>query len=91
MYTIQKTNRFLRDYKRLCKRNYNIEKLRIALELLQANGELPEVYLDHPLKGRYQGFRECHIEPDWLLVYDRNRARQVITLARTGSHSDLFD
>ena len=53
--------------------------------------KLDEKYLDHPLSGNYAGFRECHILPDWLLIYAINHGQLLLTVTRTGSHSDLFD
>jgi mRNA interferase YafQ len=89
-YEIERTSQFKKDFKLALKRNCDIEKLRTAITIL-ANGEsLPEEYLDHPLRGTYSGYRECHIEPDWLLVYKITESVLVLTLYRTGSHSDLF-
>ncbi|WP_210766826.1 type II toxin-antitoxin system YafQ family toxin [Streptococcus sp. NLN64] len=61
-----------------------------VLSKLQQEIELDKKYLDHPLKGNYQGFRECHIEPDWLLIYAIDRGHLILTATRTGNHSDLF-
>ena len=89
-YEIQKTSQFKKDFKVALKRNCDIEKLRNIITIL-ANGEaLPESCLDHPLKGTYSGYRECHVEPDWLLVYKITESVLVLTLYRTGKHSDLF-
>ena len=52
---------------------------------------LPERYSDHPLSGEYSGFRDCHIEPDWVLIYKTEKRRLLLVLSRTGAHSDLFD
>ena len=89
-YEIQRTSQFKKDFKLALKRNCNIEKLQMVITIL-ADGELlPEVYCDHPLKGEYAGYRECHVEPDWLLVYKITESVLVLTLYRTGSHNDLF-
>lgn len=89
-YEIQRTAQFKKDFKLALKRNCNIEKLQEIITIL-ANGEtLPESCYDHPLRGDYGGYRECHIEPDWLLVYKITESVLVLTLYRTGNHSDLF-
>ena len=89
-YQIQRTAQFKKDFKLALKRNCDIEKLQNIITIL-ANGEaLPEACFDHPLKGDYSGYRECHIEPDWLLVYKITESVLILTLYRTGSHSDLF-
>lgn len=89
-YEIQKTSQFKKDFKLALKRNCDIKKLQNIITIL-ANGEtLPESCYDHPLKGNYSGYRKCHIEPDWLLVYKITDNVLILTLYRTGSHSDLF-
>ncbi|MCI6652006.1 MAG: type II toxin-antitoxin system YafQ family toxin [Ruminococcus sp.] len=84
------TTKFKKDYKLAIKRGYPIELLDNAIRLLAKNGSLPESYNDHSLSGNWKGFRECHIEPDWLLVYSIQNNVLTLTLARTGTHSDLF-
>jgi len=89
-YTVKWTTKFKKDYKLALKRNLDIEKLQNIVEKL-ANGEkLPDENYDHPLGGNWAGHRECHIESDWLLVYFYEKDVLVLTLARTGTHSDLF-
>ncbi|MGM9937698.1 MAG: type II toxin-antitoxin system YafQ family toxin [Candidatus Ornithomonoglobus sp.] len=89
-YEIQRTSQFKKDFKLALKRNCDIEKLQNVIAIL-ANGEaLPASCYDHPLKGDYNGYRECHVEPDWLLVYKITESVLLLTLYRTGSHSDLF-
>ena len=89
-YEIQKTTQFKKDFKLALKRNCDIKKLQNIITIL-ANGEqLPESCYDHPLKGDYSGYRECHVEPDWLLVYKITESVLILTLYRIGSHSDLF-
>ncbi len=81
---------FKKDYKRIIKRGYNIKLLEDIIQKL-ANGEqLPEKNKDHPLGGDYTGCRECHITPDWLLIYEIDNEELILYLTRTGSHSDLF-
>lgn len=84
------TKQFKKDYKRAMKRGRDIDLLDDTITKL-ANGEgLPEAMHDHELAGSWGGNRECHIQPDWLLVYRIENDVLVLTLARTGSHSDLF-
>lgn len=83
-----RSSQFKRDVKRLKKRGKDMAKLRELLALLIRQEPLPELYKDHPLNGNWKGFRDVHIEPDWLLLY-RVEADQL-QLARTGSHADLF-
>ena len=89
-YKIRRTSQFKKDYKRSIKRGLDINKLDKAIELLGKNGFLPLEYNDHPLVGNKKGLRECHIEPDWLLVYEINHGVLVLVLTSTGTHSDLF-
>lgn len=86
------TGQFKRDYKLAIKRGFNPEKLEEVVSLLCSGGTLPAVYKDHPLVNsrNYKGMRECHIEPDWLLVYKIRKDILVLQLIRTGTHSDLF-
>lgn len=89
-YTIKATTRFEKDVKQAQKRGKDLDKLFYVIEKL-ANGEkLEECYRDHSLVGLYKGCRECHIEPDWLLVYEIFEDVLILSLVRTGSHSDLF-
>lgn len=85
------TSQFKRDYKRVKKRGLNIDELRTVLDKLCAEKPLEERYRDHALVGRYAGFRECHIRPDWLLVYATDRGKLILVASRTGTHADLFD
>ena len=82
------TKRFEKDWKRLQKRGKPKQKLKIVLGMLINKKLLSKKYRDHKLIGNYQGRRECHIEPDWLLIYKITKLR--IIFERTGSHSDLF-
>jgi mRNA interferase YafQ len=88
MKTIRRTSQFKRDVKRMQRQGREVEKLKRVLGAL-VNGEpLAAKHRDHVLVGQYKGTRECHIEPDWLLIYELGEAE--IVLIRTGSHSDLF-
>ncbi len=90
MYLIRTTTRFQKDLKRIEKRGYNISLLTDIIKKL-ANGEtLPEKNKDHNLTGDFQGCRECHITPDWLLIYEISDNELILYLTRTGTHSDLF-
>lgn len=83
-----RSGQFKRDVKRLEKRGKDMSKLRALLLLLIAGKPLPPTYLDHPLKGDWKGYRDAHIEPDWLLIY--RTTGDELYLARTGTHADLF-
>lgn len=90
MLTIKYHTMFKKDFKRIKKRGYDISRLEKIVELLAKEVPLPEQFKDHNLSGNYNGFRECHIAPDWLLIYQVNNNELVLVLSRTGSHSDLF-
>lgn len=89
-YRVRPTTQFRRDLKLMVKRGYDPELLAAVVRRLAAGEALPEKYRDHPLQGEYRGCRECHITPDWLLVYETDGAELYLYLTRTGSHSDLF-
>ena len=89
-YTVKPTTQFKKDYKRAMKRGLKIELLERIVELLAMGEALPEKNRDHELSGNWDGHRECHIQPDWLLVYRIEDNVRVLTLTRTGTHSDLF-
>lgn len=84
------TNQFKKDLKRIRKRGYNLTLLDDVLQTLQKELPLDEKYRDHALIGDYIGFRECHIQPDWLLVYAIDQGQLILTASRTGTHADLF-
>lgn len=89
-YTVKPSTKFQKDLKRAAKRGYNIALLTDVIKIL-ANGEiLPAKYRDHNLSGNYANCRECHITPDWLLIYEITERDLILYLTRTGSHSDLF-
>ena len=84
------TTRFKKDYKLAMKRHLDIELLDDIIRALSRGETLPEKNQDHELSGNWAGHRECHIQPDWLLVYRIEDDVLVLTLVRTGTHSDLF-
>lgn len=90
MLKIRYHSTFKKDYKKIVKRGYDIRLLETVIGLLTEQKPLPEKYRDHNLIGNYSGCRECHITPDWLLIYEINEDELVLYLTRTGSHSDLF-
>lgn len=89
-YQIEMSTKFKKDYKRAIKRGYDIKLLQQVVALLAEGKELPQKYKDHSLTGDYVGYRECHITPDWLLVYKVAEELLILALTRTGTHSDLF-
>jgi mRNA interferase YafQ len=89
-YTVKFTSKFKKDYKLAIKRGYPIKLLEEAVSLLANGKPLPEKYVDHALSGNWTAYRECHIQGDWLLVYRIENNVLVLTLARTGTHADLF-
>ena len=89
-YDIVWTNSFKKDYKLAMKRHMPLDLLDDIIRVLSRGEPLPEKNRDHALTGDWVGHRECHIQPDWLLIYRIEGDVLVLTLARTGSHSDLF-
>lgn len=89
-YAIIYSNRFKKSLKKCYKRGLDVEKLREALGILENDGSLPERYRPHKLTGQYAGAWECHIEPDWLLIWQQNDSELILLLVDTGTHSDLF-
>lgn len=89
-YTIKFTTQFKRDLKLAKKQNKNIDKLFEIIEILADGNQLPAKYRDHELTVNYKDTRECHIEPDWLLIYEIREEILVLMLNRVGSHSELF-
>ena len=90
MYKIRPSVKFQKDLKRVQKRGYDISLLKNVLNLLVSGEPLPAKYKDHSLLGNYTGCRECHITPDWLLVYEIEDSELILYLTRTGTHRDLF-
>ncbi len=91
MLDIVLSNRFKKDLKLAAKRGYDLDLLDAVVTNLAERRPLAEKYRDHELTGNYSGFRECHIQPDWLLVYRVEADELILFLSRTGTHSDLFD
>ena len=90
MLTIKYETSFRKDFKRIVKRGYNIKLLEDVIGILADGKTLPEKYKDHSLTGDYKDCRECHITPDWLLIYQIYGNELILYLTRTGTHSDLF-
>ena len=90
MLHIKFTNKMKRDAKRMRKRGKDMNKLTATLNLLSSQKPMPDRYFDHQLTGNLKDFRECHIEPDWLLVYQIFEDTLILTASGTGTHSDLF-
>lgn len=89
-YSIVVTNLFKKDLKTIKKRGYNLSLLSEVVDTLALGLSLPEKYRDHNLIGNYKGCRECHITPDWLLIYEISDGELILYLTRTGTHSDLY-
>jgi len=90
MLKVRYSSRFKKDFKSIIKRGFDSKLFEKSLNLLINEKPLSEKYLDHPLSGEYCGHRECHIAPDWLLIYKIEKNIMTLNLTRTGSHSDLF-
>lgn len=90
-YELILTGKFKKSLKLARKRGLDITLLDDIVTMLQNNIPLEEKHRDHELKGKYQGFRECHIQPDWLLIYLKEDGILTLTLVDTGTHADLFN
>ena len=90
MLTIKKTTKFKKDFKTAVRRGCDISVFEYVVTELANERRLDEKYKDHALTGNYIGFRECHLAPDWLLVYQIQNEKLTLLLYRTGTHSDLF-
>ena len=89
-YKVKSTTKFRRDLKRCMKRGWKMEKLDAVVKSLEQYGVAPAETGPHPLKGNYKGYMECHIEPDWLLVWRVYRKQLILMMTDTGTHSELF-
>lgn len=89
-YEIRLSNRFKHAYKKCIKRGLDGSLFEKIIKILVQTGTLPQEYRPHKLKGDYEGLWECHISPDWLLVWEQNDKELILILIDTGSHSDLF-
>lgn len=90
MYSITLTNGFKRSFKKCIKRGLNIESFETVVKILADKGKLPPKYRPHKLSANFRGLWECHIEPDWLLIWEQNDEQLTLLLIDTGSHSDIF-
>lgn len=92
MYTVVASNRFKKQLKKTIKTGrYDLGKLELAIDMLRRGLVLSSRYFDHQLKGKLHDFRECHISPDWLLVYRKRENFLILELVATGSHANLFE
>lgn len=90
MLKLAPSKAFEKDVAKAKKRNKDLSKLYQVIVMLQKGETLPPKYKDHPLKGNYKGYRDCHVEPDWILIYKIDQTLELLALTRTGTHSDLF-
>lgn len=90
MYNVKPTVKFQKDLKRIKKRGYDISLLTEIIKSLAAGNSLPAKNKDHSLSGNFGNYRECHVTPDWLLIYEIDGDNLFLYLTRTGTHSDLF-
>jgi len=92
-YTPDYSANFRRNRRLLIKRGYDMSKLETTVDLLLAGDLMPSEYRDHPLKGNYNGYRECHIagESDWLLIYKKYDDKLILVFTASGTHTDLFE
>ena len=90
MLKLEFTTRMKKDMKRLQRQGKDMDKLQAVLEILASGVNLPQKYRDHALSGQLKGQRECHVEPDWLLIYMVDRGMLVLTAMASGSHAELF-
>ena len=90
MRTFSRTSQFKKDVKRADKRGQDMAQLKVVLELLIDGEPLPPEFKDHPSRGNFAGSHDCHIEPDWMLIYTLAEKDTHVRFERTGTHSDLF-
>lgn len=88
MLDVRYSTKFKKDFRICVKRGYDMKELQTVIDVLRIPESLPQKNKDHSLGGNYSGYRECHIEPDWLLIYRQNGSE--LFLYRTGTHADLF-
>lgn len=89
-YSLRYSGKFDKSLKKCYKRGLNIEKLRQVISMLEETGTVPPQYKPHKLSGDYAGCWECHVQPDWLLIWEQNDTELVLLMIDTGTHSDLF-
>ena len=90
-YIIKTTNAFDKDMIRCIKRGYPMDEIRKVMKLLECDGSLPVEYKPHKLHGDRRGQWECHIQPNWLLIWEQHEQELILVMLGTGTHSDLFD
>ena len=90
MYTIKYSHKFVKAVRKCVKRGLDIKKLKTAVTILEKSGTLPQQYKPHKLVGKYAGKWECHISPDWLLIWEQNDTELILLFLDTGTHSDIF-
>lgn len=90
MYKIKASKSYRKEYKLCKKRGRDVSKLERIIEKLAAGEKLPDSCCDHALKGKYAGYRDCHVEPDWVLIYSLEKDQLILRLLHTGTHSDLL-
>lgn len=90
MYSLHTTGQFEKDYKRCRKRGLDLGLINAIFQFLEQTGTTPAEHKPHKLRGNYDGYWECHIQPDWLLIWYCNKYKKEVHLIRTGTHSDLF-
>lgn len=90
-YILKYTSEFKRQMKLCQRRGYDMDLLRTAIEILSTEGKLPAEYLPHQLHGNRKGLWECHIQPDWLLIWEQHDKELILVMVNTGTHSDLFE
>lgn len=90
MFALEYSGQFKKDLKLMIKRGANVEDIRIVLRSLENEGQVPDTYKPHVLSGNFKGIWECHIKPDWLLLYSISDTIKLVRLIRTGSHSDIL-
>lgn len=90
-YEVIPTSKFKKDLAKMIRQRKDTSKLDRVVDMLADGKTLPTLNKDHKLTGSYKGYRECHVEPDWLLVYKIEKSKLVLSLTRTGSHSELLD
>jgi len=90
IYQVRLGKRYKKDLKRIKRSNVDLDRLEDIVEILSKGEKLPETYLDHPLKGHLNGYRVCHIKPDWLLLYKIYKAELMLLLVSTGDHRHVL-
>lgn len=89
-YTVRISTRFKKDFKLCIKRGLDMKLITDAMDILEAKGSLPAKYNPHRLKGNHKGLWECHIQPNWLMIWEQNDSELVLLFLETGTHADLF-